>query len=50
MFQKTTISIEVDSTQGSTLRPLSYKGGFVGFGTGGYYPAHFDEFKILKGK
>ena len=30
--------------------PQSYTGGFVAIGTGGYYPAHFDNFSILQGR
>ncbi len=45
------ISVDVDSnTTMSSQLPSEYKGGFIGFGTGGFYPAHFDEFKITSGK
>ena len=29
--------------------PMTFSGGYVGFGTGGYYPADFDNFKIIDG-
>ena len=29
--------------------PMSFSGGYIGFGTGGYYPADFDNFKIIDG-
>lgn len=50
-FQSETVTVQVDSknTVSATL-PSSYKGGFIGFGTGGFYPAHFDDFSITKGE
>ena len=29
--------------------PIPFSGGYVGFGTGGYYQADFDNFKIIDG-
>ncbi len=49
-FQNGLASVQVDSLQLSANLPSEYKGGFIGFGTGGFYSAHFDEFKIIKGK
>lgn len=49
-MQSDKVSVEVGSKQMSINLPSSYKGGFIGFGTGGFYPAHFDNFSILKGK
>ena len=30
--------------------PPQYSGGFVGFGTGGFYPAQFDNFLLKSGE
>lgn len=30
--------------------PSNYSGGYVGFGTGGFYPAQFDDFEITYGE
>ena len=43
-------TIKVEDKQMSLNLPKSYTGGFVGFGTGGFYPANFDNINIYKGK
>jgi len=43
------LTIKVDDIQENIDVPSFHRGGFVGFGTGGFYPVHFDDFRILKG-
>lgn len=42
--------MSLDKVQVTVPLPSDFVGGYVGFGTGGFYTAQFDEFKISYGR
>ncbi len=41
--------IELGDVKVTVNLPSGYAGGYIGFGTGGFYPAQFDDFGITEG-
>ena len=43
------VNANIDGVEISLPLPKTFSHGFVGFGTAGFYPAQFDDFRIYKG-
>ena len=49
LVQETSASASINGATVSTVSIQPQKG-FVGFGTGGFYPVVFDDFSVMAGK